>query len=143
MRYPSTTFLPAWTHLLIMPFEKNFPPKLSMRFVARELQHECTAASCSHRCNCSNTDVLTNISKAERVDHINQPPSQSIIGSSRIHRTVGQVLNLSDNLISLSERLVPALTTLTVKKDFSCIWVEAQWISCISNCANWFCPVTK
>lgn len=106
------------THLHVMPFEKVFSPNLSMRFAARELQHGCTAASCSHRCKCSNTDVLTNISKAERVDHLNQSPSQSIISSSRIHRAVGQVLNLSDNLISLAGRLVPASTIFTVKKGF-------------------------
>lgn len=138
MRYPSTTFLHVWTHL---PFEKVFPPKLSIRFAARELQHDWTAASCSHTCNCSNTHILTNIPKAERVDHLNQPPSQSIISSSR---TVGQVFNPSDNLVRLSGRLVPALTTLTAKKKgLSHIWVEAQWISCISNCAHCFCPVTK
>lgn len=135
MRYLSTIFLHVWTHLHIMPSEKGFSPKISITFSARELQHDCTAASCSHRCNCSNTDVLTSIPKAERVDHLNQPPSQSIISSSRIHRTVGQVLSLSDNLIILSGRLVPALTTFTAKKDFSYVWVEAQWISGISNCA--------
>ena len=66
MQYPPATYLHVWTHLHITHFNKIFPLKPSIRFTARELQRDCTAAGCSHRCNHSNTDGLIRISKAGR-----------------------------------------------------------------------------
>lgn len=59
MQYPPSTYLHVWTHLNIMHFNKSVPLKLSIRFAARELQRDCAAASCSHKCNHPSTDGLT------------------------------------------------------------------------------------